>query len=963
MAEIQRQDIISDDALQAPLVLSQNLQTLLKTVDQVVQSTRQIGQNTSAATTAGKLKEQTTSLTAEQQNLLKIQSQIAQLVAKDNDAYREQEKALQKLKKEVKERSVLGDKDAKAANKLNSSITELGAALNKNRQAYAQLRTEEQRNTKEGKELLKIIQQQDTEYKELKATMGQHQDQVGNYEGAMKSLKLELRAAKDQLAGIAEQLGEDSEEYKNAALKAGELQDKIGDLNEASKAVSGEPIERLGGSFDLIVDKVRALDFKGAQSGIKQFTAASKDLTFKQATQGIGGFTKGVVNMGKAILGNPLFLLVALIVGLVVLIVKLKDSIKPLKIAFDLVGAALDYVLQLGKDFLDWLGLSTFALDEHAAAVVENSKKEVEAIRERYDDEIAIAEAAGKEVFELERKKYEDIIREATKGLVELHKKRERNNNELEEEDQAHWDELIKIVKDANIALQVLALKEAAYRDKLRKDEEKKRKEAILREQGDWFKLQMFRIQLAIDAQNEIADDEKRTWEERTNAAIQAESLMRKLAAVQHRAALSQENLTNSGRILINEEFQAKLVEITKAGSEKRIAITQSEFEEDKANHEKRLAIARDKAAQLIVLEQNRVDKVVQAIQKAALDGNLSVEEADREIKKVRQQNLDEMVQAQIDGLNAILFTEDLTAEERAGIEQELFKLKVALTDAYYQQLEDKEKSALERTVETLQTTQDLYTMFADSISNLMGSLFEQRMQQFDMEQMRLEEGYENEIKLAGDNEAAKAAIDERYAAAQEDLEKRRIKEQQRIAKFEKATALIGAAINTALSITKTLSTMGVPAGIPFAVAAGVAGAIQIAAIAAKPIPQFEKGGKHKGGLFIGGEAGEELVKFPDGSMAITPPRATLMSAPAGTEILNHDKTLRELAKAQMRRTDYMVPQEDRASLSMIGQKLDVLTNTVKNKREVHHNISKKGAETLFRKAQTTTYYLNEVYK
>lgn len=74
--------------------------------------------------------------------------------------------------------------------------------------------------------------------------------------------------------------------------------------------------------------------------------------------------------------------------------------------------------------------------------------------------------------------------------------------------------------------------------------------------------------------------------------------------------------------------------------------------------------------------------------------------------------------------------------------------------------------------------------------------------------------------------------------------EKQKAKEIEKIQKeaFDKnkRQAILSSIINTALSITKTLSTLGIPVGIPASIAAGVAGAAQTAVIASQ---QFATGG------------------------------------------------------------------------------------------------------------------------
>jgi len=90
--------------------------------------------------------------------------------------------------------------------------------------------------------------------------------------------------------------------------------------------------------------------------------------------------------------------------------------------------------------------------------------------------------------------------------------------------------------------------------------------------------------------------------------------------------------------------------------------------------------------------------------------------------------------------------------------------------------------------------------------------------------------------------------------------------EKTKQARQEKALAIFQIGVDTAASIVKTGAQLGYPAAIPFQVAAGIIGAIQLAAVIAKPIPKFQKGGliggklHSQGGTLIEAEQGEYMV-------------------------------------------------------------------------------------------------------
>ena len=181
MAEIQRQDIISDDALEAPLQLAKNIDVATLSLSKLVKLGETNKTAVSAADNTAKLTKETQSLSLAQQELGKIQKQIAVAQSKDNQNYQTAVATLKAVKDATKEKTLIDKEAAKQLNATTASINTLEAALKRNKQAYKELATEEERNSAKGKELIKVIQAQDKSLKASSATMGEHQKNVGNY--------------------------------------------------------------------------------------------------------------------------------------------------------------------------------------------------------------------------------------------------------------------------------------------------------------------------------------------------------------------------------------------------------------------------------------------------------------------------------------------------------------------------------------------------------------------------------------------------------------------------------------------------------------------------------------------------------------------------------------------------------------------------------------------------------------
>ncbi len=105
----------------------------------------------------------------------------------------------------------------------------------------------------------------------------------------------------------------------------------------------------------------------------------------------------------------------------------------------------------------------------------------------------------------------------------------------------------------------------------------------------------------------------------------------------------------------------------------------------------------------------------------------------------------------------------------------------------------------------------------------------------FQAERDRLDERYDNEIELAGDNQAAKDDIDRQYEAKKREIAIRQ-------AKHDKQMAMFKIGIDTAQAIMGLWINPGFPQAIPMAIAVTALGALQMASVASKPLPQFFKG-------------------------------------------------------------------------------------------------------------------------
>ena len=240
----------------------------------------------------------------------------------------------------------------------------------------------------------------------------------GNATEKTQSLRAQMRQLREELA----RLPEGTAEYNKVQRQLGELTDKVGDLSKSVNTLAGDPLERLNNSFGMIGSSILSLDFGAAQTGLQGVTSAIKDFKFGDLSKAAKGFGSTMMDLGKALLTNPIFL----IGGIIALII---SNFEALTEAGGLVGkmfgflkTTIDSVTQGLVDFMDWIGLT----DSKAAERAENDKKRAEEQKKLKDEELKKAkeveeqkEKLAKEAAEKEAQRIQKI-KDDQKSLTEF---------------------------------------------------------------------------------------------------------------------------------------------------------------------------------------------------------------------------------------------------------------------------------------------------------------------------------------------------------------------------------------------------------------------------------------------------------------------------------------------------------------------------------------------------------------
>jgi hypothetical protein len=234
--------------------------------------------------------------------------------------------------------------------------------------------------------------------------------------------------------------------------------------------------------------------------------------------------------------------------------------------------------------------------------------------------------------------------------------------------------------------------------------------------------------------------------------------------------------------------------------------------------------------------------------------------------------------------------------------------------------------------------------------SQITNGFFEIYQQQLANEQTQLQKKYDEEVRLADGNKQKLDDINRKRAAEEKEIKRKQFE-------ANRAQAIAEVVFNTAPLIAQYLA--GVLTG-PLAIIAFAAQAAQIAFITAQPVPEFAegtKGKKFKGGRAIVGERGTERIVTQSGKVYYTPPTATLIDLPRGSEVIpNHLLSREEIAYASMSKGRVLdKPSNVEGKLSEIGAILKGLP--------IHQiNMDERGFEKYIRTERRSTKVLNNKF-
>jgi len=499
----------------------------------------------------------------------------------------------------------------------------------------------------------------------------------------------------------------------------------------------------------------------------------------------------------------------------------------------------------------------------------------------------------------------DDLIKNE-KEKLDLKKSSLGKNAKLTSEEQAR---LLKQLQDLD---KDAAIKDAEFKKELSKKElaalRKRLKEQFeLWKKGleDLFKLQQFRLQVGLDMDDEILGNEKMSYDIRLDALadytqIASEKirnaaefelsqlgkynektgkLMRELSDLEIKTLLESGEIKKeltSGQLLIVERFQDDQKKLTLKGVKDRQKIIDSEADEIKKRIDAEILAKETQINKAIEAENNMFNEINKAENQSRREREIAIEAHERKIYEIRKAFALEALQVQIDSLqkeldqNAKLPREEqISADLRKKIEFDLQKAKTDYSDLTYEQYLDLNKDKIEQEKYTAEKILEVSQELTNSLSNLTNAIFDAKIQNIEYEQKKNDEYYAKQIELAGKDERQKDLLQKERDKKNDLLEKKKRKEQEKQAIFNKALTVAQIGLQTALAII-TAAAATAPTFWGVAIAATI-GAVELGAALATPIPKYKDG--RKGGpkevAMINDGGVTEVVESKDGSARV----------------------------------------------------------------------------------------------
>ena len=543
--------------------------------------------------------------------------------------------------------------------------------------------------------------------------------------GDLQPLSTRISEAEDRLYELARAGKVNTDEFRNLSIQVAENKKIIMETDMAiDDMANNRGLASFGSQLGGIGESLMTLDFSRANNQAKAFANNAKTIDFSGAISQVKNLGGTFMQLGKALLTNPLFLIVATIVAIGAVIVKLLDKLGILKVIMDAVGKAFEWVsglidlmIQPLKDLTDWLGwtanAATEAAEKQAAAATKAADAQEEAGNrhiQAIDNQIRKMKAEGKDTEALERKKLVVLKNTAIARAQEAQAAVEaaKLKGDLDDKEIADLEKKARLLTDASKqARQEIVLfdieKNAEKNNKIAADNAKAaadRKAAWEKRKSEIEAQKQFEIktnQEIIDLKNSLIEDDTER-----ELAINKEKFKRLNDELLANTQYTKEQVTQLKAIYAKQEIKAN-AEINKKKADDDIAAQKEVdailFELNATAEEQELANIQakyDAKKQILIDNATEEYKLTEEYQKALLalqaqsDADMQAYLDEKAKEKKAKDEADLLAKLEKDantlaGQKALLEEQkrqelenaELTGEERNAIEEKYRKLRL----------------------------------------------------------------------------------------------------------------------------------------------------------------------------------------------------------------------------------------------------------------------------------------------
>ena len=190
---------------------------------------------------------------------------------------------------------------------------------------------------------------------------------------ATKSLKAQIREATQELLNMSD----DDPRRQKLIEQIGEMKDQMADAADQIKGNTGPAFESMGNTFGIMTGQLANLDFDGLGKSLTQVGASIGKVNFKMLKDELGGLVKGIGDMGKALLANPIFAIGGAIAAVIVYWDELSSAVSNFNIT---QGEAIDNMMKSDAMLKETEGLQIqqAEIELLVRAVNDHSKSEEE---------------------------------------------------------------------------------------------------------------------------------------------------------------------------------------------------------------------------------------------------------------------------------------------------------------------------------------------------------------------------------------------------------------------------------------------------------------------------------------------------------------------------------------------------------------------------------------------------------